>query len=345
MIAVDAMGGDFAPRIPVLGALHAARQGIAIALFGDKKKITSILDAAQKGWRKLPITIKHCSESISMLEEPSRAVVRKKDASLVQASHALEQGKVTALVSAGSSGAVLACGVFIVGRVFGVERPAIGQFLPTKKGSIFCLDLGANVDCKSSYLEQFAIIGSTYVQLEKKIERPRVALLSNGMESSKGSRLVRESFERLKRQTKIDFVGNLEPRDLFDDHADVLVSDGFVGNVLLKAVEGTAEFSLYWLEKKLSSFFLGKLFSKIVIARTKKRACNGYAGGALLLGVNKPVVLAHGASNLLSFTKAIVFAHETVQKHFVKRLNAQVKRQLGGGKGFGMAQKVKSLFK
>jgi len=348
MIAIDAMGGDFAPRIPVLGALHVARQGICVALYGDEKKIISILDSAEKSWKKLPITIKHCSETISMFEQPSKAVMRKKDASLVRAARALENEDASALVSAGNSGAVLACGVLIVARVYGVERPAIGQFIPTKKGSIFCLDLGANVDCKPKYLEQFAIIGSEYVRLKKGIENPRVALLSNGVEPYKGSQLVKDSFDLLKSQKKINFVGNLESRYLFDDHADVLVCDGFAGNILLKSIEGTAHFVMYWIGKKMSSFLIGKILSKLIFpffCRLRKKNEQRCAGGALLLGVNKPIVLAHGASDLSSFIKAIEFAYDIEQKDFVAKLNKRLELQLGGRKKIAIVRKVKSLFK
>ena len=161
MIAVDAKGGDRAPQAPVLGALRAARLGIPVTLYGDEPQTIELLDRAWRSWRRLPLSIKHCPGSIGMADDPSRAVVRKKDSSLVCAAQAVADGQAQAIVSAGNSGAMLVAGSLILGRVEGISRPAIGQFLPTKKGSIFCLDLGANANCKPLHLEQFALIGST----------------------------------------------------------------------------------------------------------------------------------------------------------------------------------------
>jgi len=350
MIAVDAMGGDHAPKAPTLGALQAARRGIAVTLFGDEAKLIPILNGACYSWKKLPLKIVHCTESISMFDQPSKAVMRKKDSSLLQAVQAVADGKANAIVSAGNSGAMLVAGSVVLGRVRGIKRPAIGQFLPTKKGSTFCLDLGANVDCKSNYLHHFAIMGSVYVQLIKKIEHPKVALLSNGMEPYKGSSVVKEAYALLKKDSTINFVGNLEPHDFFDDHADVLVSDGFAGNIMLKSIEGTTKVVKHWIDEARRSSWVHRilfLLSLPLLGTIRKKSDYARKGGALLLGVQKPMVLAHGSSNARAMRYAIEFAHAAVKKEIVKTFNQKLAQQMdrhtsGAAR---VAQKVKEIFR
>jgi len=349
MIAVDAKGGDRAPQAPVLGALRAARLGIPITLYGDETQMTALLDSAWRSWRRLPLLIKHCPGSIDMSDEASRAVVRKKDSSLVCAVQAVADGQAQAIVSAGNSGAMLVAGSLILGRVNGISRPAIGQFLPTKKGSLFCLDLGANTNCKPLYLEQFAIIGSTYVRLFKNIKNPRVALLSNGAEPGKGSVLVKEAYDRLQKAS-INFVGNLEAHDIFDDCADVLVCDGFTGNVLLKAVEGTAQAVGYWLQKERRASWLGRIRFLAASALFKPlytKTDYSRKGGALLLGVKSPMIFAHGASDARAMFYAIQGAHTVVQKNMVGLFNEQLRMNIekNAKVAFRVAQKVRSIFR
>jgi len=221
----------------------------------------------------------------------------------------------------------LVASIFIAGRVRGVHRPAVGLFVPTKNSSIFCLDLGANVDCKTSYLQQFALMGHAYVQLVKSIEKPRVALLSNGSEPYKGSEVVKKSYDRLS-SLPINFVGNLESRDLFDDTADVLVCDGFVGNVLLKAIQGTAALMMHWIkdEGERSSWIQRLLLhaNRIIFSRIKKKTDYASTGGALLLGVNYPVVLAHGRSDSRAMLNAILFAQKVVEEKRVPQFNERL---------------------
>ena len=199
MIAVDAMGGDNAPHVIIQGVLHAASNSIPITIFGDQVHVESILEGLNSDWRLLPISIEHCSQTVTMDEVPSKAVLRKKDASLIRAIQAVADGKASAVVSAGNSGAVLIASTLIIGRTPNVLRPAIGTFLPTKKGSIYCLDVGANTDCKPEFLEQFAYMGHIYTQLVKDIPIPRVALLSNGHEPNKGSILIKQAYKRLSK--------------------------------------------------------------------------------------------------------------------------------------------------
>jgi glycerol-3-phosphate acyltransferase PlsX len=330
MIAVDAMGGDYAPQAIVYGAFNAARRGISVSLFGDQAIITSILEQlAHKyslDWHSLPITLVHTTQKISMHDEPSRAVLHKKDSSLCKAVQAVANGNATAIVSAGNSGAALVAGTLILGRVDGILRPAIGDFIPTKSGSVFCMDLGANTDCKPEYLEQFAVMGHAYVQLIKKIEKPRIALLSNGAEAYKGSSVVKQAYDLLK-DSKLNFVGNIESREMFDDQADVIVCDGFVGNVLLKGIQGTARAMIAWIDQERKArwwYSIGLFLSKGLFRSLKNKIDYAKKGGALLLGVSKPLIIAHGSSNEVAMEQAIIFAHQVVSEQRLARFNDSI---------------------
>jgi phosphate acyltransferase len=334
MIAVDVMGGDYAPQEAVQGALAAAKKGIPLILFGNQDKVMPLLAHYYPRWRSLPIELVHCSDVIEMDEDPIRGMLRKKDSSIVRALQAVNAGKAHAFVSAGNSGAVMAAATVIVGRVPGVIRPAIGSFLPTTHGSLFCLDLGANPDCKPEYLVQFAYMGYAYVRLIKHIAQPRIALLSNGHESYKGSQLVKSAFDLIA-QTDLEFIGNIESRDIFSGRADVVVTDGFTGNVLLKGIQGTAKAVMDWMKEEASR----SLFLKILLAaaypllrRIKNKIDYARTGGALLLGVNKPVVIAHGSSKEQAIMQAILFAQETVDQKVVPSFNETLKVLLEKGK-------------
>ncbi len=333
MIAVDVMGGDYAPQEAVQGALAAAQKGISVVLFGNQDKVMPLLSHYYPRWRSLPIELVHCSDVIEMDEEPVRGMLRKKDASIVRALQALRLGKVQAFVSAGNSGAVMAAATVILGRVPGVLRPAIGTFLPTNHGSLFCLDLGANPDCKPEYMVQFAYMGYAYMRLVKHIAQPRIALLSNGHESYKGSVLVKKAYDLLSK-TSLEFVGNIESRDLFAGRADVIVTDGFTGNVLLKSIQGTARAVMDWIKDEAArSLFLKILLGLTypLLSRIKNKIDYARTGGALLLGVNKPVIIAHGSSKEQAITQAIFFAHKTVQEKIVPTFNETLKGLLEKG--------------
>lgn len=331
MIAVDTMGGDYAPQAIVQGAYNAACHGISVGLFGDSQAIQTILDqlaptSSKTAWRNLPIKIFHTTQIIAMDQEPSRAVLKYTDSSLVAAVQAVADGHASAVISAGNSGAALVAGTLILGRVEGIDRPAIGASLPTKQGSIFCLDMGANTDCKPEYLEQFALMGHVYVSMHKSLAKPRIALLSNGAEPYKGNQATKQAYALLE-QSKLNFVGNLEARDIFDDKADVLVCDGFAGNILLKAVQGTARAMVSWIEAARSDSWLytaGLLLSKGLFKGLKRKIDYAQKGGALLLGVQKPLIVAHGCSNAVAIENAIMFAQQVVQENFVPTFNAQI---------------------
>jgi glycerol-3-phosphate acyltransferase PlsX len=327
MIAVDVMGGDYAPQEAVQGALAAAQQGVPLILFGNQDKIMPLLAQYCPRWRSLPIELVHCSDVIDMDEDPIRGILRKKNSSIVKALQAVASGKAQAFVSAGNSGAVVAAATIVVGRVPGVIRPAIGSFLPTTTGSLFCLDLGANPDCKPEYLVQFAYMGYAYVRLIKYIAQPRIALLSNGHESYKGSALVKSAFDLISK-TNLEFIGNIEARDIFSGRADVIITDGFTGNVLLKGIQGTAKAVMDWMKDEASrSIFLKILLGLTypLLRRIKNKVDYARTGGALLLGVNKPVVIAHGSSKAQAITQAIFFAQKTVEQEIMPTFNETLK--------------------
>lgn len=349
MIAVDAMGGDRAPDAIVRGAVAAAKDGIPVLLCGNQDSILSILDAHYPEWQLLPVQIQHTSQEISMEDEPTKAVKKKPDSSLVGAIKAVQAGRAAAMVSAGNSGAVLVASVLYSGRVPGVQRPAVGSFIPTRTKSTFCLDLGANVDCRASYLYQFALMGHAYMRVVAGIEKPRVALLSNGHEPYKGSAEVKKAYDLLF-SAPIEFVGNMEPREMFNDGADVLVCDGFAGNVLLKTVQGAAQLLFSWIKdetEKASWWEQGMLLGATpLLKRIKAKTDYAVTGGALLLGVKHPIILAHGRSDARAIANAIRFAHQVVEKNYVGRFNDELALLITKQATFAGAvtQKVRSIF-
>ncbi len=345
MIAVDVMGGDRAPHAIIEGAVCAARTGIPVLLCGRKDDLFSCLPG---DWDKLPISLEFCDEQIFMDEEPGRAVRKKANSSLVCAMKAVACGRAAAFFSAGNSGAVLVASVVFAGRVKGIARPAVGAFLPTQTSSFLCLDVGANVDCKPEYLYQFALMGHAYVQVAKQIEHPRIALLSNGHEPYKGSFAVKSVYGRLV-QSNLRFVGNIEARELSkDDIVDVVVCDGFVGNVLLKSIQGTASSFFSWLQAEAAdSWFNAFLLwlTKGIFKKMKKRLDYASTGGALLLGVKHPVIFAHGRSDARAIANGIAFAHKVVQEKTVSLCNEKLLELLGTSATFtgAMKRKVRSI--
>ena len=346
MIAVDVMGGDYAPQEAVQGALAAAQAGVPLILFGNQDKVMPLLAYYYPRWRSLPIELVHCSDVIDMDEDPIRGFLRKKDSSIIRALKAVKSGKAKAFVSAGNSGAVMAAASIVLGRVPGVLRPAIGSFLPTMTGSLFCLDLGANPDCKPEYLEQFAYMGYAYVRLIKHIAQPKIALLSNGHESYKGSALVKGAFDLIQK-TDLEFIGNIEARDIFSGRADVVVTDGFTGNILLKGIQGTAKVVMDWLKQEASISLWSRFvlsLSKSVLGRIKSKIDYAKTGGALLLGVNDPVIIAHGSSKSQAITQAILFAQSTVEQKILPTFNHTLQVLLAKGATSSRSIKQSSLF-
>jgi len=327
MIALDAMGGDRAPNITVRGALSAARRGIVIGLFGDKDILEAELFKADPAWEKLPLSIIPCLQTIGMDEEPSRMVMRKKDSSLVRAVQAVADGQATAIVSAGNSGAALVAGTLLLGRVDGIERPALGMMLPVRQGHLFCADLGATTDCKPEYLEQFALMGHVYLKQRLGYKQPRIALLANGHEAYKGSILVKKSYELLEKRSDITFVGNLEARDIFQGKADVLVCDGFAGNIMLKTAQGTMQEMFIRIKQEIDASLWYKIIffcGRGIFDRFKTDYNYRDQGFAPMLGLRHLLLVAHGCSSEHAITNALICADQLVKEQFLAKYNREL---------------------
>jgi phosphate acyltransferase len=314
-VAVDAMGGDNAPLVEVEGAIAAVRDyGVPVILVGDTERVQREL--AKYDCKSLDITVHHASEVVGMHDSAADAVRKKRDSSIRVAFDLVKNGKADAVVSAGNSGATMAAGMFVLKRLAGIERPAIAQAFPTLRGDTLVLDVGGNVDCKPIHLVQFAIMGEVYARLVMGIAHPRIGLLSNGEEESKGNDLTRETSALLKK-TSLDYAGYVEGRDIFDGVVDVVVCDGFVGNVVLKLSEGLVEAVGKMLKIELKGSFLSKLgylLAQRAFANFKKKVDYAEYGGAPLLGINGVGMICHGGSNAKAIKNAIRFAYEDVQQ-------------------------------
>ena len=297
-IAVDAMGGDHAPQALVEGVNQAIQEfkDIEVILYGDEAKIKQYLTATER------VSIVHTDEKINSDDEPTRAIRRKKQASMVLAAHAVKNGEADAMLSAGNTGALLASGYFIVGRIKVIDRPGLMSTLPTLDGKGYdMLDLGANAENTPTHLHQYAIMGAYYAENVRGIKRPRIGLLNNGTEESKGDPLRKETYQLLAADSALNFVGNVEARDLMDGVADVIVTDGFTGNAVLKTMEGTALGLFKQLKTVLSGGGLkakiGAFLLKNDLRGLKKTLDYSDVGGAVLFGLQAPVVKTHGSSD------------------------------------------------
>ncbi|MBV9100765.1 MAG: phosphate acyltransferase PlsX [Candidatus Dormibacteraeota bacterium] len=307
-IALDAMGGDLAPGEVVRGAVRAVREGdIAIALVGKRDVLVSELSNAGAAGLEDRLTVVDAGDVIEMHEHPATAVRAKRDASIVRACTLVAEGKAAAAVSAGNSGAMLAAALFTVKRSPGVSRPAIGASFPTAAGQTFLLDVGANTDCKPEWLAQFALMGDAYARHMLGVAEPRVALLSNGEEAEKGSELVQAAHPLLA-ALPLQFVGNVEGKDVFRGAADVVVTDGFTGNIALKTAEGVGEFLFAAISAEARASLGGKVGGALLKPRLRPlrdRVDYRKTGGALLLGVAGEVVIAHGRSDAEAIVNAV----------------------------------------
>lgn len=320
-VAVDAMGGDNAPVVEVEGAVAAAREfGIPVTLVGDTDRVNQEL--AKYNCKGLDVTVKHASEVVGMHDSASDAVRKKKDSSIRVAFELVKNDEAVAVVSAGNSGATMAAGMFVLKRLKGIDRPAIAQIFPTLRGKTLVLDVGGNVDCKPLHLVQFAIMGEVYARFVMGVDNPRIGLLSNGEEESKGNDLTRESSALLK-NTSLDYFGYVEGRDIFNGIVDVVVCDGFVGNVVLKLSEGLAEAVGKMLKDEIKQSLLSKigyLLSRQAFVNFKKKVDYSEYGGAPLLGIDGVGMICHGGSNAKAIKNAIRFAHEYAQKGVNQRM-------------------------
>lgn len=305
-IAVDVMGGDYAPSEVIAGAVNWIQENDSQVLLVGKEDVIKA-ELAQYTYEPALLSIVNAREVIAMDESPATAIRRKKDASIVVASKMLKEKQVDALISCGSTGAQMAAGIFILGRMEGVERPPIVASIPNTSGrNTLLIDVGANVDCKPKQLLQFAILGKAYASIAG-IANPRIALLNNGEEESKGNSLSIESYALLKAQPGLNFVGNIEGRELFSNSSDVIVCDGFTGNIVLKTMEGMAMFIARLITMETGS--LPQFFQKLDYSK---------AGGAPLLGVNGVSIVCHGSSKREAVFNAIRTAEECVIREMVK---------------------------
>lgn len=324
-IALDAMGGDYGPKEIVAGAVAAANMNnkLDIVLVGQE----NVLAAELKKYPPLKnLSLHHASEVIHNDEEPTTALRNKKDASIVVATKLVRDGYADAVVSAGSTGAQMASSLLGLGRIKGIKRPAIATVFPTLKGGKLILDVGANASCKPINLVQFAVMGSIYAQQILQIPNPTVALLNIGKEETKGNGLVQETYQQLKKE-KLNFIGNIEPREIPYGVADVIVCDGFVGNVVLKFAEGMAGALFSMIKEKINKNMLRKIGGALVLPGFKEiKKSLDYAeyGGAPLLGVAGVSIICHGSSKAPAIKNAIFVAEKCVANGFVKKVSEAV---------------------
>lgn len=327
-IAVDVMGTDYGPAEIIKGVLQAVSEyGCDVVLVGDQEVIRREL--AREHQENTPrVTIHHASQVIEMQDHPGISVKKKKDASIVVATHLLHEKECDALVSSGSTGAAVASALFGLGRIRGIERPAIATVIPNVKGATVLVDSGAKVDAKPEQLVQNAIMGSIYAELQLGIPQPRVGLLNIGEEETKGNEQCLATYPLLKKDPHIHFIGNVEGRDINKGTVDVVVCDGFVGNVVLKTMEGLAAAVMEILKKTLmeSGLFakLGALLMKPALLRMKKQMDASEYGGALLMGVRAPFIICHGSSKAKAIKNAVRVAIELTQKDVVGRIRQEI---------------------
>ena len=321
IVAVDVMGGDNAPSHEVAGAVLAARTwDIPIVLVGDAGQIE--LELANHQVEGLDLTIRHASEVVGMRDSASDAVRKKKDSSIRVAFDLVKEGEAQAVVSTGNSGATMAAGMFVLKRIPGIDRPAIATIVPNLKDQTVVLDVGGNVDCKPAHLAQFALMGAVYAHQALGKERPRVALLSNGEELSKGNDLTRET-HRLLEQTSLNYIGYTEGRDIYNGAVDVVVCDGFVGNVVLKVSEGLADALGRMLRTEFENSLLariGYLLARPALKAFRKKVDYAEYGGAPLLGIKGTAMICHGSSSPRAIMNAIRMAYDSASHHVSEQI-------------------------
>ena len=325
-IAIDAMGGDHAPVETVKGAIEALKEiSGTMVLIGTEDLLRKELSKYKYDESRIEIIA--TTEVVENEDKPVIAIKRKKDSSMVVGFEKLRKGEIDALISAGNTGALLAGGLLRVGRIKGVDRPALTTVFPTFSGMFVMADVGANAECKPRNLLEFGIMGSIYAENVLGIENPKVGIINIGTEEGKGTPLVTEAYDLLK-ASDLNFIGNVEARDIPERKADVLVTDGFTGNVVLKLTEGVAKSFMGELKGIFMSNFVTKLAAGIIKGNLKElKTKMDYTeyGGAPLLGVKAPIVKAHGSSNAKAFKNAIKYAEKYVSNNIIEKISAQVK--------------------
>lgn len=325
-IALDAMGGDKAPETIIEGALMAVSDAAGrfrIVLVGKRKAISDYLDSRHISATEFDIV--DAPEVVGMSESPATAIRRKKESSIAVAARLHKEGRVDALVSAGNTGAAVASSLLNLGRIPGIDRPAIALIFPTRNGGTVMLDGGANSDCLPKHLEQFALMGAVYAELILRRDNPRIGLLSIGEESSKGNELTRET-HKLLAEGDLNFVGNVEGRDIFAEKVDVVVADGFVGNVVLKFTESITSYINSLIKEGISESFsakVGALMMKPAFRKMKKTLDYEEYGGMPLLGVNGVTIIGHGGSSAKAIKNAIFAAERFINSGINDRLRSR----------------------
>ncbi len=317
-IAIDAMGGDYAPEAIIHGGVEAARAGrgeYEVVLVGDKSRIQSYL-ARHFRVQELSISICHASQNVEMCESPTAALKRKPDASLNVAMNLHKSGRVDAVVSAGHTGAIMASAFFCLGRMKGVRRPAIGSLVPHSQGATLIIDVGANLECKATHLMQFGVMGDIYMKNVYELPRPKVGLLNIGEEESKGKEIIQQAYKILS-QSHLNFVGNIEGRDVMSGEVDVIVCEGFTGNVILKFAESFNGVYSKTLKRKIGKKVfsnVGAFFLKPTFERLRRIYDYEEYGGAPLLGVNGTCIICHGSSTPKAIKNAVIEAATMIRK-------------------------------
>ncbi len=324
-IAVDAMGGDHAPSVVVEGAVAAARaKKLSLVLVGREAAIKQEL--ARHKTKGLSLEIVHADEVVGMDDSPIAPLRQKQNSSIRVAIDLVKEGKAHAIVSAGNTGAVMATSKVILGAITGVERPAIATVLPSKDGFSLLLDVGANVDCKAFHLMQFAIMGNVYAKYVLGVSNPKVGLLNIGEEKIKGNELTKETYPMLE-DLSLNFIGNVEGRDIYNGKADVIVTDGFIGNIGLKISEGVADTIVTLIKREVGSNRLNQaaaLFLKPAWKRLKKMMDYSEYGGAPMLGINGTVIICHGGSNVKAIKNGIRVAFESRQHNLTEHISESI---------------------
>lgn len=321
-VALDAMGGDRGPAVNVEGAVAAARElGLSVLLVGNEEELGERLQ--HYSTNGLAIAICHAPETVGMHESPSAVLRKKKHSSIRVGLELVKRGEADAFISAGNTGAVMATALITLGPLPGVERPAIALIIPTLQGHSILLDVGANADCKARHLLQFAIMGDVYARQVMGKTSPTVGLLSIGEEESKGNELTREAFRELEEEPSLNFIGNVEGREVFSGTADIVVCDGFTGNIALKISESAAEFFTVLLKEELGKGLVGKVGAALArgaFRRFKKRVDYTEYGGAPLLGVRGVCIISHGRSTSKAIKNAIRVAAECVENKVIEHI-------------------------
>ncbi len=340
-IALDAMGGDYAPAVNIEGAVETVNkfEDTEVILVGDEPALTREL-----GSKRFPsnrLSIKHASQTVGMGESPTVAIRKKRDSSIRRGIELVKTGEADAFVSAGHSGVVMATALLVLGTSDVVDRPAISAIMPTLKSPFVLIDAGANIHCKPYNLLQFALMGSTYCKTILGRPKPKVALMSTGEEATKGNELTKETFKLLK-EADINFVGNVDGKDIFTGDVDVIVCDGFTGNVILKTSEGLADALIKMLKREVANLTAGRigyLLLKPALRNFKKKTDYDEYGGAPLLGINGTCIISHGRSTSKAIRNAVRVASEFSRKKVYEVISSAIAKDISHHEGMKIAKK------